>query len=246
MSARARFASRFAAAVAACAAAASTAGAQATFTSSTPLTIPASGPASLYPSPITVSGYTGTITDVTITLTGFTHSYTDDLAAVVTGPGGQQTILFSGAGVSSPTVPGTNVTNLTLTFSDSAAATLPINSDFASGTYRPGLDEYGLSLPAPAPPMPYADSFEEFVGQPPDGTYSLYVYDFAAPDGGSISGWSITLTGVAPVPEPSAFAAAAAGLGVVMWVRRRPGRPDGSAATARQPPAVDPPGSDRR
>jgi subtilisin-like proprotein convertase family protein len=230
MSARACFASRLAAAVAACAAAASTAGAQVTFTNSNPITILAGGQATPYPSSVTVSGYTGTITAVTVTLTGFTHTYTDDLAVVVTGPvAGQQTILFSGAGISSPTQPGTSVTNLTLTFSDSAAATLPINSNFTTGTYRPGLDEYGLSLPAPAPPMPYDDDFAAFVGQAPDGTYSLYVHDFAAPDGGSIASWSIALSGITPVPEPAVLGVAAAGLGAVLWVRRRFGRPNSSA-----------------
>jgi hypothetical protein len=174
MSSRVRFASRFATAVAAYAVAASTAGAQVTFTNSNPITIPADGAASLYPSSITVSGYTGTITAVTVTLTNFTHTYTDDLAAIVTGPG----------------------------------------------------------------VGPYATDFGAFVGQPPDGTYSLYVYDFGAPDGGSIGSWSVTLSGVTPVPEPAVLATAAAGLGAAMCVRRRRGHRNGSATPAHQPPVV--------
>jgi subtilisin-like proprotein convertase family protein len=222
---RACLATRFAVVVA-CVVAPSIARAQVNFTNNDPITIPAGGEATPFPSTITVAGYTGPITAITVTLTGFSHAYTDDLTAVLTGPGGQQTMLFSGAGKDSPADPGTNVTGLTLTFSDAPELqSLPINSDFTSGTYRPGLNQYGDTLSPPHPPGPYADSFEDFLGQEPDGTYSLYVEDSFAgtggSDGGSITSWSIDISGITPVPEPMVLGVAAAGLGAVAWIRRR-------------------------
>jgi hypothetical protein len=122
--------------------------------------------------------------------------------------------------------------NLTLTFDDAAAATLPINSDFGSGTFRPGLDEYGDDFGAPVP-RPYDPNFNNFLGQQPDGTYSLFVGDFVALDGGSIQSWSITLEGITPVPEPAALLAGPAALlavpGLVRRLRR--GRAGGGTAT---------------
>src|SRR4029453_8812877 len=43
------------------------------------ITIPAVGPGSLYPSPITISGMTGTVTDVNITLNGMQHNVATDV-----------------------------------------------------------------------------------------------------------------------------------------------------------------------
>jgi subtilisin-like proprotein convertase family protein len=198
--------------------------AQITFTNSNPITIPDFGTADPYPSTITVSGYMGSITGITVTLHGFTHSYTDDLAVLFTGPGGQKTLLFNGAGLDD--LPGTSVTNITLTFDDAAAETLPENDNFGTGTYRPGLDQYITdSLAAPAPLRPYATNFDDFLGQEPDGTYSLYIEDFVPPDGGSIASWSITIHGITPIPEPATVLAGPAvllaGAGFVRRLRRR-------------------------
>src|SRR5262245_35137567 len=149
--------------------------AQITFTNNSGITIPPVGTATPYPSTITVSGYTGTVTNITVTLTGFSHSYTDDLGAVVTGPAGQKTILFDGPGVDVD--PGTSVSNINLTFADSAAARLPNNADFGSGTYQPGQNQWGDLFSAPAPAAPYATNFSAFTGVAPDGVYALYVQD---------------------------------------------------------------------
>ncbi len=194
--------------------------AQVTFTNPTPIVIPTQGSANPYPSAITVAGYTGTVTGITVTLTGYTHTFTDDVAALVVGPTGARAVLFNGAGVAGGS--GNAATNFTLTFSDTAAAPLPDNAAFTAGTYRPGQNEFpGDSLPAPAPAGPYATTFAGFTGTDPSGTYSLYVADFNAGDGGSIASWSVTIEGIAPVPEPGAvLGAAALGLAAAGWARR--------------------------
>src|SRR5215813_10739977 len=46
-----------------------------TFSNTNPITIPLVGNASPYPSSIAVSGLSGTITSVTVTLTGFNHTF---------------------------------------------------------------------------------------------------------------------------------------------------------------------------
>ena len=59
--------------------------------------------ASPYPSNIVVSGLTGTITDVNVTLTGITHPFEGDIEVLLVGPsGGSQNItLLSDAGTGS-------------------------------------------------------------------------------------------------------------------------------------------------
>src|SRR6266516_1357118 len=57
------------------------------FTNSTTITIPDSGPASPYPSNITVGGL-GTVTKVTVTINGLTHTFPDDLDFLLVGSAG--------------------------------------------------------------------------------------------------------------------------------------------------------------
>ena len=47
------------------------------------------GTAPVYPSAITVSGLSGTVTDVNVTLNGLTHTWPDDLAILLVGPAGR-------------------------------------------------------------------------------------------------------------------------------------------------------------
>lgn len=179
--------------------------AQTTFSNPTPITIPDAGVATPYPSNILVSGLSGTITNFTVTLTGFSHTFPDDIAAIIVGPSGQKTLLFDGPGG------GDDAVNLNFSFNDAAAASLPNSGPLASGTYRPGQQEFlPFNLAAPAPAGPYATSFAGggFLGATPNGTYSLYVQDFAAGDIGVFAGgWSVTITTTDEViPEPGTLA----------------------------------------
>ena len=145
-----------------------------------------------YPSTISVSGLSGTITDVNVTLTGFSHTAPGDVAVLLVGPQGQNTILMSGNGVTY------DASNVDLTFDDTAASSLPDAAPIVSGTYKPSIGPIcnPPSFPSPAPAGPYASpSLSVFNGTDPNGTWSLYVMDDFSGDAGSISGgWSLDIT----------------------------------------------------
>jgi subtilisin-like proprotein convertase family protein len=190
----------------------------ATFSNTAPITIndagascpgspspsPAPGAASPYPSAISVSGFTGTITDVNVTLSGLTHSFADDVAVLLVAPAGQTTLLMADTGG------GVDVFGVNLTFDDAAAASLPDESPLASGSYKPtvgsitgvGFCTVPSSFPTPAPGGPYGSALSVFNGTDPNGTWSLYVIDDTLGDLGSIAGgWSLEISGVEVPPD---------------------------------------------
>jgi len=169
-----------------------------------------------YPSPITVSGVTGTVTKVTVTLHGFSHPGPSDVDILLVGPGGQMLILMSDAGGSGG---GCAAVGLDLTFDDAAAAAMTdCPPPLATGSYKPtnlapNAGDIGAdAFPAPAPPGPYtATALSVFNGLNPNGTWNLFVVDDASLDAGSISGgWSLSIesasvlisTGTGPTGGP--------------------------------------------
>jgi hypothetical protein len=78
-----------------------------------------SGQAAPYPSGIVVSGITGTVTKVTVTLYSLTHNNPQDVDLLLAGPSGTNVVLMSGCGS------GYSVSGVTLTFDDGAASPLP-------------------------------------------------------------------------------------------------------------------------
>jgi hypothetical protein len=160
------------------------------FTNPSSITIVDNTAASVYPSTITVSNLTGTITKVTATLRGLSHTFPDDIDILLVGPGGQKTLMASDGG-------GANAVNgVTLTFDDSAVSSLPDSGQITAGTYKPtNFDTNSDVFPGPAPAAPYVTNLATFNGLSPNGTWSLYVRDDAANDTGSITqGWSMTIT----------------------------------------------------
>lgn len=156
----------------------------------TPISIPNSGPATPYPTSITVSNQTGLVSKVAVTLNGLTHSFPDDLDILLVSPDGQKLMLMSDAG-GAYAVSGVNI------IFDQPGAPLPDAAQIVSGTFRPSDYEAGDSLPGLAPSAPYATTFAVFNGSAPNGVWSLYVNDDSAGDSGSISGgWSLALTTV--------------------------------------------------
>jgi subtilisin-like proprotein convertase family protein len=151
-------------------------------------------PATPYPSPIVVSGMTGNITNVTVTLTGLTHAGPQDIDIVLVSPTGQSVILMSDNG-------GVNPVNLVnLTFDDAAAASLPDNTaPIVAGTFKPSnVDDNdpagGDVFPAPAPAGPYGAALGALNGNPANGTWNLYVIDDAVNQAGSITSWTLDIT----------------------------------------------------
>jgi hypothetical protein len=143
--------------------------------------------ASPFPSNITVPSLPGIVSNVSVTLNNFAHTWPQDVDILLVGPGGQKLLLMSDVGGSTPVV------GATLTFDSSA---LPLTSAaLASGTYRPtnlSDGEGGDTFSSPAPASPYSSGLGIFNQISPAGTWSLYVMDDTAVDSGSIAGWSLT------------------------------------------------------
>jgi len=161
------------------------------FATTSAITIRSYGASSPYPSPINVSGLSGTVTKLTVTLTGFSHTAPHDVNLLLVGPSGAKAVLMANVG-------GTNrVSNLTLTFDDSANSSLSSSSTLISGTFRPTQSGSSPVLPSPAPAGPYVTSLSTFKGLSPDGQWSLYVADDTFQHSGQITGgWNLTISAV--------------------------------------------------
>ena len=180
-------------------------GGSGTFANTSALTIPDGapdityGPASPYPSNITVSGLSGTVTYVTVTLTGLTHTYPRDLEILLVSPTTDRNlIIMSDVGGDNP-----GVSDVNLTFDDAAADSVPLGSTPTSGTYKPTTYDPSSDYfypPAPAPST-YTTLADAFNGIAPNGVWSLYVVDDSVQDSGSLSGgWSLTITTTSTLP----------------------------------------------
>jgi subtilisin-like proprotein convertase family protein len=176
------------------------------------------GTASPYPSPIVVAGLPGTITDVNVTLTGLTHTFSHDVDVLLFGPGAaQKTILMADS--------GQTASNANLTFDDEAAIPLPNGGALATGSYQPSVNLPGscpypsAGFPAPAGAGPYAISLTAFDGIPPNGTWNLYVIDDCPDNTGTISGgWSLEITTTTTAVTVSSTSARRSKTGVlVRW-----------------------------
>jgi subtilisin-like proprotein convertase family protein len=180
------------------------------FTNSTPITItdcpnpcpPSGQPATIFPSPIVVSGEVGVVQRVSVTLNGFSHAFPSDVDLLLVSPSGRKAILMSDFGAGSPGVSGLNVT-----LDDYAARPVPstvtgnTGVPFVTGSYRPANSGTTDVFPAPAPASPYTYTLSAFNGDLPNGTWSLYIIDDANLDGGSLSGgWTITFDVRPPAP----------------------------------------------
>jgi subtilisin-like proprotein convertase family protein len=148
-------------------------------------------PAATYPSGVAVSGLSGTVSDVDVTLGGIDWHYINGLDAMLVAPDGRKAMLLSDVG-------GYNhVTDITLTLDDEAGTTLSDVTPPTSGRYRPTNIGGGDTFPAPAPNASTAGTpLSVFDGGNPNGTWKLYVVqDESDPVAGLISaGWSLRIT----------------------------------------------------
>lgn len=171
-------------------------------------------PALLYPSAITVSDLSGTITDVNITLRGFNvgapfdgrpgpdNRAPDDLDVLLQAPDGKTVMLISDVCANEgPQDPAD------ITLDDSATAQIPINTACVTGTFKPfdddkDNDEFPFtaadSFPPPAPP-PANNTLSSLNGSNANGTWNLWVVDdtpgAVGPTGAEFSrGWTMALT----------------------------------------------------
>ena len=175
-----------------------------TFSNPTPIVIStAAGPATPYPSPITVAGLTGTTTKVTVRLNGFSHTFPGDVNVVLVPPSGTNILLMGRAGGAPP------VSNINLTFDGASTAQLP-TTGLTTGTFRPTARGVAAPFPAPGPgsffcnPGPAVGGTactgpdnlgEAFNGFDPNGQWRLFVTDVFTNDGGEFAGgWTLDIT----------------------------------------------------
>jgi subtilisin-like proprotein convertase family protein len=149
-----------------------------------------------YPSLVVISGQTGTVANVTVTLRNVYHTFPDDLDVLLVSPSGASVLLMSDAGGHG------DLTGATLLFDDQAINTLPDAGQIVSGTYRPTNFGLGDAFPPPAPASGYGTNLAGLRGDNPNGAWKLFVYDDEPGDTGSISGgWSLRVTTANP-PAP--------------------------------------------
>ena len=207
------------------------------------ITIPGTGsqgPGEPFPSVGTMSGVAGKITSTSLTLTGLTTTFPEDLQIVIQAPSGKTIVVSAFCGG------GSDISNVNLTFIDGAE---PLPSawggqpaQIVSGTYAPTVcsaeEMLEYPLPAPAPQLPYETTFASINGEDPNGQWQLWVYDSYSGDIGSLMSWTLAVTtevpapAVAPAPTLAdtgvevttislgAIALLAAG-GILLYTRRR-------------------------
>src|SRR5215216_3960617 len=170
----------------------------ATFTNSTGITL-SDSPSTAH-SALVVSGVLGTITNVSLTITGLNHTFPDDLDFLLVGPNGTANLEFwSDAGG------GADLINATVTVADSGATALPDSSQIVSGTtYKPadydsselasnwlGLNPMPINHAASNGSATFASAF---AGLGANGIWELVIRDDTGGDVGALSSWSINIT----------------------------------------------------
>jgi hypothetical protein len=159
------------------------------FTNAHPIVIRDRATADPYPSAIPVGPLPGTLFAVRATLHGLSHTWLEDVDALLAAPSGQAALLFSDAGMGP-------VQDLTLTLADDAESALPELGPIASGAYRPanydGLPPAGDSFAAPAPEGPFHSTLGVLTTNSPAGLWQLFLVDDYGKDSGVVErGWSL-------------------------------------------------------
>lgn len=191
------------------------------FCSTGPITISGSlgrGPASPYPSSISVAGMSGVVTSVSVTLNDLQHAWGRDLDVLLVGPSGEKFIIMSdvgqAAGFDAPA---------TVSISDSAAIRFPNGFEpIPSGSYKPtnyndaGNNGFLDPFAAPAPIGPYEQPGPQPVGSAtfasvfnqanPNGVWSLYIMDDDSSNTGSVTNWCLDLETGPPAADNLHFA----------------------------------------
>jgi len=185
------------------------------FSNNASIAIPSSGNATPYPSSITVSGVTSPVGGFRVRLKNFSHTYPEDVVALLVAPNGQSYQLFKGVGSQS-------ITGVTLTFASESTAALP--NPIVTGTYGAtgGTDVF----PGAASGFPRANNLINLFTPNVNGQWSLYVRDLLTPDAGSFAGgWEIEFSN-------SGFAAVPFNSTAFTYLRER------STASRRTPPLI--------
>jgi subtilisin-like proprotein convertase family protein len=170
-----------------------------TFSSAVPIAMPASGAAPSqgaadpYPSTIAVSGFTkAKVTDVNLTLRGFSHAFPADIDILLVAPGGRNAVVMDEVGRDAA---GAAVTNITLILDDEATGPLTTNNRLVEGSFQPLAADVPSSLRFPAPAPSGQDELATFDGIAPNGEWQLFIFDDGQGDFGRLNGgWDLEIT----------------------------------------------------
>ena len=169
-----------------------------TFGNSAPIPIADAGTALTYPATINVTGLTGTVSHITVSLLDLSHTFPADLDILLVAPDGRALMLMSDAGQ------GFDLSNAFLVFDDNATNSLPSNAPILSGNYQPTDINLGGPdfFPPPAPAGPYTNAtLATFNGMNPNGAWKLFIVDDQGSDTGQLAGgWRITFQTFTPAP----------------------------------------------
>ncbi len=163
----------------------------ASFTSTdTPLAIPPTAPPNVNVSTITVAGVDPYLWDVNVT-TSILHSFVGDLDITLTSPGGTSVTLTTDNGA------GNNDCYNGTVWDDQAdpgnvAPYLAANSMLATDTTYTNLVVEQFLTPE--------EGFGAFIGEDPNGVWTLTVSDDANLDGGSLDSWTLALATLDETP----------------------------------------------
>ena len=148
----------------------------------TPIAIP-DGPGGIAASTITVSGVNTYLQDLDL-FTDIPHTFAADLHITVTSPAGTAVTLTTDNG-------GTN---------DNVFAGTTWDDD-AGDTNPPGpvTDNTFANAVVETPLVP-EEAFAAFIGEDPNGTWTLDIVDDAGQDIGTLNSWSVTLTTLTATP----------------------------------------------
>ena len=162
------------------------------------ITINDNAPASPYPSVKYVSGLTGLITKVTVAINGLYHEYDQDVQIFLRSPAGTLVRLMgncgSGSYIGSKNFGGV-WTGINLVFDDAAASSLLNSTPVIAGTFKPTGFTPLFVPPTPFPAGSIYTTLAEFIGETPNGSWSLWVNDNKPFDVGAIAnGWDLTIS----------------------------------------------------
>jgi len=169
------------------------------FQNATPITINDFTNATPYPAQLTVSGVSGPLSGLTVTLHGLSHNYPDDLDILLVGPNGTAVMLMSDAGGGLSNA----LSNVTFTFDDGAAQVIPDATRITNNLSYRCANYFTLTDPFPGFPNNTVwnnTSLSSFNGISPNGVWSLYIVDDATGQSGMIAnGWSLNIQTADPV-----------------------------------------------
>ena len=152
-----------------------------THTQSTPLAIP-TGPA-VVTSTLVVSGANPWLWDVDLT-TFLTHSFSADLDITLTSPAGTVVTLTTDNG-------SFNDNSFNGTVWDDSASDL--------------VTDYTYVNLVAAPALVPEEAMSAFVGENPNGTWTLTIHDDLASDGGALDSWRLAITALPAAPQTQAI-----------------------------------------